>query len=167
MSASSRLAVPILIIAVLIPACGKEDPQSPTVGTITITSTPHVAPWSITGPGGFEDSGEGADEFEGRESGTNTITWKTLTGWDPPDPAVEQQSLAPGGELTFAGVYTARPGTITIDPTPTTASWSITGPDDFSDSDTGYKDIPDQAPGGYTVLWHDLQDWDSPDPAAV
>jgi formylglycine-generating enzyme required for sulfatase activity len=76
-------------------------------GTITIDAEPNSisAPWQITGPGGFDLSGAKDASFSDRVAGSYTLTWGALAGWTTPSPAVVTQTLALGGTVTFAGLY--------------------------------------------------------------
>lgn len=78
--------------------------ETPVLGTVTITTTPEDAPWSIVGPS-LDESGDGAMAFEDQPPGLYTVTWLALEGWNTPYPAQEQKELAPGGSATFTGVY--------------------------------------------------------------
>ena len=102
-------------------ASGENDEPiliSPQFGTITIDPNPNSlnAPWTITGPSGFSQTGNGDLTLTDRLPGSYTVTWGRVTGWNTPPP--QTQTLAPNGTLTFTGTYTQQPGTITIDPDP-------------------------------------------------
>jgi len=79
-------------------------------GTITIDPEPDSldAPWQITGPGGFDQSGEGDLTLTGRTAGSYTLTWGAAAGWI--SPANQTQTLAAGGTLTFTGTYVEEGG---------------------------------------------------------
>lgn len=81
-------------------------------GTITINPEPDSidAPWEITGPGGFDQSGTGDLVLTGRTIGSYTLTWGAVSGWTTPSPASSSRTLTTGGSLTFAGTYVENGG---------------------------------------------------------
>ena len=76
-------------------------------GTIIIDPNPNSlnAPWTITGPSGFSQSGNGDLTLTNRLPGSYTVTWGQVAGWNTPAP--EPQTLAPNGSLTFTGIYSS------------------------------------------------------------
>jgi sulfatase modifying factor 1 len=76
-------------------------------GTITINPEPNSidAPWEITGPAGFSQSGTGDLSLADMTAGDYTLTWGAVPNWTTPSPAVVTQPLAVDGTLTFSGVY--------------------------------------------------------------
>jgi formylglycine-generating enzyme required for sulfatase activity len=82
-------------------------------GTITIDPEPNTinAPWQITGPGGFSQSGTSNISLANMTTGSYTLTWSAVAGWTTPSPAAVTQTLALGGAVTFAGLYVVNAGT--------------------------------------------------------
>lgn len=106
----------VAIVSLLGAGCSEESqPLQPVGGTVTINAEPNSinAPWQITGPDGFSQSGNGDATLSNRGVGDYTLTWETVTGWVTPSPAESTQTLTPGGGVTFAGQYTP-PGYVLI-----------------------------------------------------
>ncbi len=61
------------------------------------------APWTITGPNGFSESGTGQGTVEVTDPGVYTLAWETLVGWTPPGPTLAP--LAAGETITFQARY--------------------------------------------------------------
>ena len=148
-------------------ASGENDEPiliSPQFGTITIDPNPNSlnAPWTITGPSGFSQTGNGDLTLTNRLPGSYTVTWGQVAGWNTPPP--ETQTLAPNGTLTFTGIYIQQTGTIIIDPNPNSlnAPWSITGPSGFSQTGNGDLTLTNRLPGSYTVTWGQVAGWNTP-----
>ena len=83
------------------------------VGSITVVSDVQSAPFTLgpaTGPARIEgNTGESRVWESGEvETGSWTITWGAVPGYDSPAP--ETQDLAPGGSLAFFGQYTLSEG---------------------------------------------------------
>jgi formylglycine-generating enzyme required for sulfatase activity len=78
------------------------------VGTITINPESNAinAPWQLSGPSGFSQSGNGDLTLTAMIAGSYTLTWGCVVSWTLPSPAVVTQSLTADGTLTFTGVYT-------------------------------------------------------------
>jgi len=76
-------------------------------GTITIDPEPNSinAPWQITGPDAFDQSGTGDMTYANRTAGSYTLTWGAVTGWTTPSPAAVTQTLTTDDSLTFTGVH--------------------------------------------------------------
>ncbi|MBK8164327.1 MAG: SUMF1/EgtB/PvdO family nonheme iron enzyme [bacterium] len=106
---TSRLAISMLLVCAVLVGCGDDNgPVAPQVGTITINPEPNSinAPWQITGPNGFSQSGNGDATLGSKTAGSYTLTWGAVTGWTTPSPAAVTQTLMANGSLTFAGPYT-------------------------------------------------------------
>ena len=76
----------------------------------------------------------------------------------------ETKTLNSGETVVFTGVYTAHKGTINVDVTPETASWTLVGPQDFVLNSTGSATISDAPTGDYTITWMSLPGWALPVP---
>lgn len=91
--------------------CGDEhQPVVPLTGTLAIDATPDdlAAPWQVTGPDGYAQSGSGDATFADLAPGDYTLVWGDVAGWSAPDPATATQALAAGEEVEFAGTYVDR-----------------------------------------------------------
>ncbi len=161
----------VLSISIGIVGCGDDDPGVPQVGTVTINAEPNsvAPPWQITGPSGFEQSGDGDEVLEDMRPGDYTLAWGAVVDWETPSPATVTQTLTVYGTVAFAGTYVAQRRTITIDPEPNRANapWQIAGPDGFSQTGIGDTTLDEVAAGSYTLTWGELPDWTTPDPATV
>ena len=77
-----------------------------TTGTLEIEPVPHGidAPWEISGPGGFSQTGRGDTIFTDRAAGDYELIWGEVSDyWTCPDP--ETKTLTAGATLTFEGCY--------------------------------------------------------------
>jgi formylglycine-generating enzyme required for sulfatase activity len=84
------------------------DFEATPYGWIVIDPEPNAinAPWQLSGPSGFSQSGNGDLTLTDMTAGDYTLTWGLLVGLARPLPAVVTQSLTANGTLTFTGVYT-------------------------------------------------------------
>jgi hypothetical protein len=115
MRASRHLVPCCLVAAVLaIAACGTDDPYAPRPGSLTIAVVPDslAAPWTLSGPDGYQESGAGGATLEDMRVGDYTIAWGEVTGWTAPDTV--SSTLYDRGEITFTGIY-LRPRVATPD----------------------------------------------------
>jgi len=74
-------------------------------GTIYIDPNPgHLnAPWTLTGPCSFLETGHGDETLEDLLPGEYTVTWGSVADWtNPPE---QTQTLETDGVLTFTGTY--------------------------------------------------------------
>jgi formylglycine-generating enzyme required for sulfatase activity len=80
-------------------------------GTITINPEPNSisAPWQLTGPNAFSQSGTGYTTLIDRAAGSYTLTWGAVAGWTTPSPAAVTQTLVVGGAVAFSGRYANDP----------------------------------------------------------
>jgi len=140
--------------------------EEPSTGSITIDPEPDAlnAPWSISGPGGYNNSGNGDATIPDLDPGDYTITWEDVTGWIAP--SGEMQTLTAGESVTFSGTYVEQPttGTIVIDPSPDAlnAPWTLDGPNSYTTSGNGDASLPDLEPGEYTITWGAVAGWITP-----
>jgi formylglycine-generating enzyme required for sulfatase activity len=83
------------------------DQHNPLLVSIVINPEPNSinAPWQITGPNAFSQSGTGDTTLANMAVGSYTLTWGAVTGWITPSPAAVTQTLALDGVVTFAGSY--------------------------------------------------------------
>lgn len=76
-------------------------------GTITVNPDPDSlnAPWTLTGPNGYNHSGTGDETVTGLEPGKYILNWGDVGGWITPTPDPETKNLPSGSSITFAGTY--------------------------------------------------------------
>jgi formylglycine-generating enzyme required for sulfatase activity len=132
--------------------------------TITINAEPNSisAPWQITGPNGFELSGNGDTTLADMDAGSYTLTWLDVPEWTLPTQASVTQSLGINTTLTFTGTYAVQTGTVIIDVQPGTinASWTLVGPSGrVGLGDATLAGLPR---GEYTLTWNPLTGWTPP-----
>ncbi len=89
------------------------------LGTMAVSVEPQpaglLAPWTLTGPNGFEESGEGADNMLVWDEGLYTLTWGDVPGWSEPDPITASVTIVDGGApAVIVGLYTDPPFTAAV-----------------------------------------------------
>ncbi len=128
-----------------------------------------AAPWQIAGPEGFAQAGSGNAALEDPPAGSYTLTWGAVAGWNPPNPSSVTRTLTSWGTLTFAGVYTAQPGTVTVSAVPSYLNppWQLTGPGGFNFAGTGNNEFTEMVAGVYAITWGPVEGWLTPSPATV
>lgn len=67
------------------------------------------APWTLTGPGGLDESGNGDRTFTDMPSGDYTVVWGETDGWEvsSPETGTETLTLEEGAGLTFNATYSS------------------------------------------------------------
>lgn len=163
----------LLATGLFLYGCSSDDGggTTPQSGRVVIDATPDAidAPWALGGPGGWGASGAGDSTLTNLETGDYTVNWSAVDGWTPP--AGSTRTLAAGATVTFSGTYTevTTAGRIEIDAEPNTitAPWSLSGPDGFSQTGNGDINLASVATGSYTLVWGDVDEWITPDPAEV
>jgi len=179
-AALCRSGLVVLALGLIVLAGCNDETTSGLTGTGSIAVYPLPAttsfPWQLTGPDGYSHEGAGDEVLDDMAAGSYTITWQGVTGWVTPSPATVTKNVTGGALTTFNATYRATggeilPGQIDIDPLPNDQGfgfpWSITGPDEFSASGTGFIRYENMDPGEYTVTWGDVEDWTTPTPAVV
>jgi hypothetical protein len=104
------IGLTLLVFAITI-GCGDDNhPGIPQTGTITINPEPNDinAPWQITGPGGFNESGTGDITLEDVAVGDYSLTWGEVTGWTAPSSAPVMLALVADETVQFSGTYIDR-----------------------------------------------------------
>ena len=142
-------------------------------GTIHVNPEPAdmnaAAPWTLTGPGSYSQTGTWDQTLTSLTPGDYTLTWGDVFGWTKPSPPAPTQTLAADGTITFTGTYTQIPqtGTVVINPEPaamnTTAPWILAGPN--SKSGMGDQTLSNSPIGDYMIIWGDVSGWIKPSPA--
>ncbi|RLA56215.1 MAG: hypothetical protein DRR04_14235, partial [Gammaproteobacteria bacterium] len=79
----------------------------PTVGTILIDVNPdHInAPWSVSGPGGYANSGNGDVSLTDSPTGDYVVSFGTVNGWYSPVPTNVNVNLTDGELETVSGSW--------------------------------------------------------------
>lgn len=159
-----------IVTGLLVQGCGEDAQETPPLlpNAIEITITPDTlsAPWLLSGPGGYANSGTGGYTISELAVGTYTIEWGELTGWQRPDPHQVSQDLALEETISFDGIYQEilDNGTITIDPDPDSlaAPWLLTGPGGYSLEGSGDYSATGFFAGEYDLTWGTLTGWNAP-----
>ena len=92
------------------------------VGTVVINPDPNSinAPWTLTGPYSYSQSGTGYQTLSNLPIGDYTIAWGDVAGWTKP--AGETKAVTNGGTTTFTGTYVQQTNPI-IQVTPSSLSF--------------------------------------------
>lgn len=165
------LAAVSILFAFVIVGCSDDDDDTTGPGTetnmVVVFSEPVeiTPPWTIAGPDGYTESGEGRTWLQPVDPGDYTVTWGAVEDWF--EPAAETGTLAVGEILTLTGVYTQDPGTGTIviapEPDAAPAPWDLVGPGEYTNSGAGAATLENLVPGTYTLTWTDTEGWLTPD----
>ena len=134
------------------------------IGTVVVDVTPDTARWSFTDGIGRPHTGTGDATITNAAVGTITLTWDDLTDHDTPTPNPASQTLAMSDTITFTGVFERHTGTIIVDVTPDQASWTLTGPDGYTQSATGDFTDPNAPTGTYSLAFDPLTGYALPFP---
>ncbi len=83
----------------------RQPSTEPDPGQVQINPDPDdiAAPWTLTGPDEFEESGNSDTLFEDMPAGEYTLTWGDVDGYNTPLP--ETLTLEEGDGITFAATY--------------------------------------------------------------
>jgi len=139
--------------------------RSPT-GSVTVEVAPDTASWTLTGPAGFEGNGQtytGDRTFAEAPVGVYTWTGMSMSGYSTP--SSQTQTLSDSGTLLFEKVWQRQTGTISVHTSPGTATWTITGPDDFSANGASFqgdRTFSNAPVGSYTVQGHSITGYATP-----
>lgn len=142
-------------------------------GSVQINPDPDSlnAPWTLTGPGGFQASGTGDGVRTPLPAGSYSLLWGAVDGWTSPSPALVAGTMSAGGLLVFSGTYVqVPPVTISVDVTPNdiAAAWTVTGPNGFSLTQSGDWSLAGLPAGQYAVTWGDAgAGWYNPSPMSA
>ncbi len=130
-------------------------------GTISITSSPDGASFTLDGPRVY--SGQAPETFDEAPAGDYTIRWGAMEGRTTPES--ETSTLEAGGTIAFRGVYGEPPpetGTIGVTSSPSEAPFSITGARTYSGVTPAVFD--DAPPGDYSIAWGAMDGYTAPAP---
>lgn len=133
-------------------------------GTVAIDVTPAAATWTLTDSMGTTHSGTGTATLGNIPAGAVTLAWDALTNYDPPHPNPTSSTLIQGQTLSFTGHYTRQMGTVVVDVTPNTASWSFTDGDGMIHNGTGDQTLTGVPTGSIMLTWGALAGYDTPNP---
>ena len=77
------------------------------VGTVVVNPDPDSinAPWTLTGPGSYSETGTGDQTLNNLPVGDYTIAWGDVAGWTTPSPASETKAVTSGETTIFTGAY--------------------------------------------------------------
>ncbi len=166
--------------ALLIVGCNDEEPVTglSDKGEIGVYPAPNSYdfPWTLTGPGGFSQDGAGDLVLEDRLEGEYTLTWGNVNGWVTPATNPMVATLQGGRFLQFVATYrppgTALPGNVQVNPNPDDilpegAPWTLEVPEGDDIEGNGDQTFEDMPLGDYTVIWGDVDGWETPDPMTL
>jgi hypothetical protein len=97
-----------------------------------------MAPWTLTGPASYSQSGTGDLAVYNLTPGDYTLTWGDVPGWEKPSPPSSTRALAVGGTIAFTGTYSAVP---LIQVTPPTLNFGYLPPGSSKDLTLEVKNI--------------------------
>ncbi len=138
----------------------KETPQD---GTISVSSNPAGATFTITGTAAY--SGTTPATFPNALPGNYAITWDPMPGFNTPPG--ETKTLSIGGGISFTGNYAAVPltGAISVTANMPGATFTITGAAQYKGTAPAtYADAPT---GNYTITWGALAGMQVPAPQTL
>lgn len=143
----------------------ESDGTSPT-GTLRLTTNPSglAAPWNLSGPDGFTESGMGAETLSGVPVGSYDVTWGDVSGYGTPSAATGV--VTDGGTTVLEGDYDARVGSIQVQPSPQGVyfPWTVRGPQDYVRNGFGSATLEDLLVGTYTITWGNVDRYVTPEP---
>ncbi len=141
----------------------------PQPGTAQVNITPVGldATWRIFNEAGFDSSSNGDATLVNLVPGEYEVIWSDVEGFDTPDTVAV--SMSPLNPLYIVGSYAFPDSTLLVNPVPEdlNSSWSITGPDEFTDSGTGQTKLDITSNGEYIVIWDDVAEYTTPEPGSI
>ncbi|MBP1590092.1 MAG: hypothetical protein ILO10_07860, partial [Kiritimatiellae bacterium] len=130
-------------------------------GALTVNLTPAEAAasakWKLSGQSATHASGETVS----LSPGSYTVTFNALSGFNAPSDQSVTIAASQGKEIT--GAYTEKPASLTVNLTPATATWKVSG----SSANHASGETVSLAAGTYTVTFNALDGYDAPDPVEV
>jgi Abnormal spindle-like microcephaly-assoc'd, ASPM-SPD-2-Hydin len=140
-------------------------------GTVMINPDPDniSAPWTLTGPNSYSQSGVGDQTLTSLAPGDYSLTWGDVPGWTKPTLASETKAVISGGTITFSGTYVQQLGSLTVTISPqgaidAGAQWKRVGTATWFNSGSTESSIP---VGAYTVEFKPVTGWTTPSSAGV
>ncbi len=124
-------------------------------GTIEVNSNPSDASFTLSGPANY--SGVTPWSRSDAPAGTYLITWGFIKGYEIPSP--ESKTLEKGEIISFYGAYQLGKGAIKVTSNPSGASFTLSGPEDYSGTTPWSKD--DALAGTYTITWGFVSGYDA------
>jgi len=87
--------------------CDDEPDRPEPTATVIVASVPAtlLAPWELSGPGGFLQPGTGPDTLRGLAPGSHTLIWGEVDDWVTPDPNPLEINVTAFDTTTFTGQY--------------------------------------------------------------
>jgi len=134
-------------------------------GAVEVDVTPDTASWTVTDGDNVEHPGTGDATLADMPTGTVSVEYAPLPGYDSPGP--DSEILTDGGTVAFTGLYTRYMGTVVMEVTPDMASWSFVDGDGAAHSGSGDTTVSEVPTGDITVMWSDLSGWLTPEPNPV
>ena len=130
-------------------------------GALTVNLTPEEAAasakWKLSGQSATHASGETVS----LSPGSYTVTFNALSGFNAPADQTVSIAANQGKEIT--GAYTEKPASLTVNLTPATATWKVSG----SSANHASGETVSLAAGTYTVTFNALDGYDAPEPVEV
>jgi len=168
------LCAAVVVTLALIVGCSENnDPtETSTDGSLAILALPETmdTPWSLTGPGGFADSGTSTSGINGLAPGTYTLTWEAVDGWVRPWPTTRTIEIEGSDDVVVTGEFRANvPSTVVVDGSPdeTGVSWTLRGSEGLVVSGSGDQTLTDVDSGHYEVTWDTPAGWLNTGPGTV
>ncbi len=96
-----------LCLLAALTACSDDPDRPEPKSTVVVATIPDTlqAPWELSGPGGSQEMGTGADTLSGLTPGVHILTWGAVGGWLDPDPNPVELDVAAHDTTTFTGEY--------------------------------------------------------------
>lgn len=130
-----------------------------TVNTQDPSGTGLAAPFTITGPNSFTFNGTGPSATASSlAAGTYTVTFNALSGYATP--TAQQVTVTTTGQ-TVTGVYQPQTGTINVTTNIAAATFTITGPANYSGSGQSFTKTGAPA-GSYTISFGAVSGYATP-----
>jgi len=129
-------------------------------GTIAVDVTPTSASWIVTDGDSSTHAGAGGQTLTDIPTGSVRIDYDPLPGYETP--AYETANLTSGGLVAFSGTYIRETGTVVVDVTPESASWTVIDGDGGEHSGTGDATLDDMPTGTVHIHFDPLADYLSP-----
>ena len=137
------------------------------LGTVTIDASNMATTWSLVDGDGQIHTGLSNMTLPYLPSGTITLTWGTVAGYDLVGPRVTSQTLARDGSITFTSDFRIFTGTVNISVVPPSTAWSLYDGIGNPHSGTGNIRLTDVAVGTVLLYWGTPKGYRTPSPVTV